>query len=239
MARPSIGQVVDGFRYVGGDPNSEAAWANAVMQDSKADQEALVGARDQASKSLQTAIQAGRYMALNKDHGTGGVMSAKIGGFWGLPSISGSDIARAVDPAYNDMEAITSAVAPGLRPPGSGSSSDKDAAFYRQGFPNLDNQGDANMGVTRRLHDDGVRDSAKSAYLDSWFQHKGTLLGAEPAFQAYWQKHGPAFASRPTGAAPAPQQSAGPAPPKVGDVQDGHVFRGGNPADPHNWAKAQ
>ncbi|MDD5199244.1 MAG: hypothetical protein PHC88_05520 [Terrimicrobiaceae bacterium] len=36
------------------------------------------------------------------------------------------------------------------------------------------------------------------------------------------------------GAAPKPRA---PAPPKVGDVQDGHVFMGGNPADPKSWKK--
>lgn len=34
-------------------------------------------------------------------------------------------------------------------------------------------------------------------------------------------------------------QTAGPTVPKVGEMRDGYRFRGGNPADPNSWAKAQ
>jgi hypothetical protein len=36
-----------------------------------------------------------------------------------------------------------------------------------------------------------------------------------------------------------PPATTTPPPPKLGDLRDGYRFRGGNPADPANWAKAQ
>jgi hypothetical protein len=49
--------------------------------------------------------------------------------------------------------------------------------------------------------------------------------------------------SPPTGAAPAvvapPAAAAAPPPPKQGELRDGYRFKGGNPGDPANWAKAQ
>lgn len=36
-----------------------------------------------------------------------------------------------------------------------------------------------------------------------------------------------------------PRANASPPPPKPGQLVDGYRFRGGNPADPNNWAKAQ
>lgn len=47
---------------------------------------------------------------------------------------------------------------------------------------------------------------------------------------------GPTY--KPTANQPAQSQAA-PAPPKAGEVVDGYVFRGGNPADQSNWSKVQ
>jgi hypothetical protein len=136
----------------------------------------LAGLRTNATKSLDTATQAERFMALNRQAGTGGALA--------LPLMS--DIAAAVSPKHGEMESITSQVAPGLRPPGSGSSSDKDVKFYRRGFPNLDFPGDTNEAIAKRLHMQSDQAAAHAAFVDSWVQHKGSLLGAEPAFTEYW-----------------------------------------------------
>lgn len=48
---------------------------------------------------------------------------------------------------------------------------------------------------------------------------------------------GPAY--KPQSAPPPAATSSPPAAPKAGDMVDGYVFRGGNPADPNSWSKVQ
>lgn len=134
--------------------------------------------RTQASSALNVATQAERFMGINKKHGTGGGVA--------LPGMS-NVLAGTMAP-YGEMESITSKVAPAMRPPGSGSSSDKDTAMYRRGFPNIDFPGDANANIAKGLQDQSDLAAAHAAFLDSWYSHKGTLLGGEQAFSQYWSK---------------------------------------------------
>ncbi len=153
-----------------------------VMTDAKADQAAIEADRTKAATSLNTALQAQRFLKLNAGKNTGGWLGAPlVGGFV-------RDNATAGDPDYAQMEGITSAVAPGLRPPGSGSSSDKDVQFYRRGFPNIESPYQSNVATGRRLQEQSDRDAAYAAWRDKWFQVKGSLLGADTAFNQYWSK---------------------------------------------------
>jgi hypothetical protein len=195
MAGPKIGEVIDGYSYNGGDPNSKAGWTwvgngqagvdfapkaapKAAGGLAKTDQDALKDYRDQAATSLRTAQQAERFIGLNREKGTGGIIS--------LPLVS--DIAAAVNPTYGEMNSITSKVAPGLRPPGSGSSSDKDTKMYRSAFPNLDLPGEANASIADDWHKESDQAAAKAAFFDTWASKRGNLLGADQAFNAFWAK---------------------------------------------------
>lgn len=188
---PDIGEIVPSRR----DPTKEAVWDGSVwvertrtsgpplaaggkpvMIDTKTDQDSLETTRAQARKSLDVAMQAGRFTDINRNHATGGLMN--------LPLVG--DIAASFNPAQAEMQSITSQVAPGLRPPGSGSSSDTDVKFYTQGFPNRSFPKATNDALYKRLRDQSTRDNAYASFKDTWFQKKGTLLGADQAFNKYW-----------------------------------------------------
>jgi hypothetical protein len=141
-------------------------------------------ARDEAKKSLDTAQAAERFVDLNKETGTGGLRGLKLP--WGLGGVP--DIIAAADPNFAAMRSITSSVAPGLRPPGSGSSSDKDTKMYVQGFPNVEALGNANVMTAKRLQDTSDQRAARAAFLDTWMQKKGSLSGADAAFNDFWSK---------------------------------------------------
>jgi hypothetical protein len=170
--------------YRGGKflPKSDGAGTGdfPITPASQIDQKAIEDDRAKAAQSLNTAVQAQSFTKLNSDHPTGGMLGAPlIGGLM-------REAKMANDPTYAQMEGITSAVAPGLRPPGSGSSSDKDVQFYRRGFPNLESPAESNMQTAKRLQSQSDHDAAYAAWRDKWYQVKGTLLGADTAFSKYW-----------------------------------------------------
>lgn len=142
------------------------------------EQTQLGDARAASVQALNTAQKAEQFMKVNKHHGTG----------WGMALPFVSDIAAAMSAPHGEMESITSQVAPSLRPPGSGSSSDKDVKFYRRGFPNLDFPGDTNQAITDRRRGDSDRAAAYSAFMDTWAQHRGSLMGGDEAFKQFWAK---------------------------------------------------
>lgn len=177
-------------------PNGERGWwdgkkvspvgpsgmpAAPAAKLSPTDAKAIQASRDEASKALNTATQAERFLDVNKDVSTGG---------WsGAPGWIGDGVRAvrsAVDPRFAQMESITSAVAPGLRPPGSGSSSDKDVQFYTRGFTNTHVPYETNKATSGRLHAQSDKEAAHASFVDTWAQKRGSLLGSEPAFAKYW-----------------------------------------------------
>lgn len=170
------------------------AGAGAAPSLSPTDQKYLTDLREKAAKTLNTATQAGRFVDLNKETGTGGLLGQPIiplPRFMGTAPLMG-DVAAAVggNPKWAELKSITSAVAPGLRPPGSGSSSDTDVKFYREGFPNVQNTGPANQHIQRRIQAESNQDAARAAFMDRYAQTHGSLLGGESAFQRYWADRG-------------------------------------------------
>lgn len=169
-----------------GQDGAAALPAKPVMQDAPQDREDLVNQRNKADQALRTATQAERFVKLNQDVTTGGLTSIPMGfGMFG-PSLRDVGAVIAQNPKYQEMKSISASVAPGLRPPGSGSSSDKDTALYMQSFPNVKNLGTANQAIAERYKQDAVREKARSAFMDTWYGHHGSLLGADQAFDKFW-----------------------------------------------------
>lgn len=173
---PTTGQriVFDGKKW-------GAIGASGVMSDTRPDQDELVKIRDAAKNAEWVSGQADQFGKLNEKTGTG-----PMNGF-GLPFFApdlGKSIAKVFSPNTGSMDAITSRVAPNLRPPGSGSSSDKDTKMYRQSFPNIENMGPANGQVIGQLHADATDKRAYADFADQWYAKNGTLLGADKAWSA-------------------------------------------------------
>lgn len=144
------------------------------------DAKALQALRDKSAQSLNTATQAERFLDINKHVPTGGLAGAPIIGDW-VRQARG-----AMDPDFAQMESINASVAPGMRPPGSGSTSNKDMALYAKGFTNTQVPYQSNVETYDRLHADSDKNAAHAAFVDKWAQTRGTLEGAEPAFLQYW-----------------------------------------------------
>lgn len=156
------------------------AQAGAAPKLSPQDAKALQALRDKSAQSLNVATQAERFLDINKHVPTGGLAGAPVIGEW-VRQARG-----AMDPDFAQMESINAGVAPGMRPPGSGSTSNKDMALYAKGFTNTQVPYESNRETYDRLHADSDKNAAHAAFVDKWAQTRGTLEGAEPAFLQYW-----------------------------------------------------
>lgn len=179
------------FFPVDQDPGAKASGGGGgVMHDSDTDQKAIQALRDQSSKALMTAQQAGRFVDLNRQAGTGGLAARPVIPF--TKAIPGAplwgDVGAAIsgNPAWDQMKSITSGLAPAQRIPGSGSSSDVDVRMFKESLPNIEFGGKANEQLASGLHDKSDRAAAEASFKDAWFQKRGTLLGSDVAFNKFW-----------------------------------------------------
>lgn len=133
-----------------------------------------------------------RFGELNVEQGTGGLMDR----ISFLPTL---------DEQKREMEAISARLAPSMRPPGSGTTSDRDLSLYLQGLPGVDKPGPVNKNIREgyiKQFDAGKR---KQAVYERYFQQFGHLDGAEEAYQQAES----AAAQKPAGQPAQPAQSSG------------------------------
>lgn len=188
MPGPQIGTVVDGYRFKGGNPNDAGAWEQ-VAKMSGAEQKALQEARDDSREALRIAQAAERFGKLNQKSGTGGLRAFNVPIPFTKSDFGVDDVISMFDPNFAAMRSIASSVAPGMRPEGSGSSSDRDMKMFKESFPSVFNLGSANKIIRERLVDDSTQKGARAAFLETWAQKKGTLAGGDQAFDAWWSKY--------------------------------------------------
>lgn len=193
-----------------------------VMRDTKTDQEAIQTAREQADRSLDTATQAQRFRDLNRSVSTGPGMNFPI---VPLPKFLGESVRvgdiRGVLPGgdkFQQMRSITSTMAPRMRAPGSGSSSDTDVKMFLEGVPSVDKAGPANEEIYKRLNVDSMRANARSKYLQTYYERHGSLLGADQAFNHFWAGYQAGGYQQPGGQPAGGAPGGGGAPPRVGQI---------------------
>lgn len=168
------------------------------------EQTALQAARDQATQAEMVARKAGEFQEINRRQGTGGYVGLNLP--FGLGGVS--DIMSKFDPDISAMDSISAQVAPQMRPPGSGSSSDKDAAMYRRSFPNVDNLGPANTQIAQRLSGDAAKSRARASFLERWAAENGTIAGGDAAFEQSYRPAATQAQARPAARQASPASAA-------------------------------
>lgn len=176
----------------------------------------LTGSEQTALQAARDAgLQAGRYLPdlnrfeqLNRVQDTGNIVQ-RVGTFLGVPPLL-------PDPQEEEMYAITERLTPRQREPGSGASSDRDVTMFRAALPNLARSGPANSSVIQQARGRVAELQDYPSYLEWFGTQRGTLNGAQEAWNAYinrganrppWRQHfgvagGPAGPAQP----PAQQQ---------------------------------
>ena len=193
------------------------------------------------------------FLALNKKVGSGGVTGS--GGLSSVPIVNSAR--NMVDSDWARMNAITDKLTPLMRQGLPGAASDRDMQTFRGATVGTGKLGEANVGIARGLQVAAKNAIDKGLFDEAYFRRNRHLQGSDNAWNRYLEEN-PIFdpQSDPTNpslnrsrkswreyvspsaqAAPTTtQQTGGLAP---GTVEDGYVFRGGDPSNPANWSEAQ
>ena len=205
----------------------------------KAD-EARLRASEQARKKIEEnakVVQQGANVL--QDMETFGALNRKsrTGEFYtGIqPSfLQGSD--------EQEMEAITSRLAPGQRIEGSGTTSDRDIAMFVKAVPSINKKGNVNQAIRDNFAKQYDKSKAKLQYLQDYYDQYGHLNGAD----TLWEKEKERYLAKPEAAAqPMQEQMAQPTPQaqpsykglKINQKVNGWKYLGGDPTDQNSWSK--
>lgn len=136
-------------------------------------------------------------------------------------------------------KAITDRLAPMMRAPGSGATSDFEGRQFLNALPSLGRTPEGNQIVLETLqalqqHKIAAAEIASRAQSGqmSWQDAEKQIRELGNPYEAFSE-----FRKR--SEASGKEQPAFPGAPPIGTVQDGYRYNGGNPADQNNWEKAQ
>lgn len=90
-----------------------------------------------------------------------------------------------VSSTRQNMESISSLLAPRMRPSGSGTTSDRDIALYLKSTVGLDRSLEANTNIVANVQKRADKAVAKQKFFDMWLSKHQTLRGADSA----WSKN--------------------------------------------------
>lgn len=161
-------------------PGVRVPWQGLPPQ--KAD-EARLRAAEQARKKIEEnakVVQQGgnilqdmeTFGALNRENRTGEWYTGIQPGF-----------TKGV--AEQEMEAITSRLAPGQRIEGSGTTSDRDIAMFIKAVPSIDKKGSVNQAIRENFAQQYEKSKAKLQFLQDYYDQYGHLNGADTV----WEKN--------------------------------------------------
>lgn len=206
----------------------------------------MTQARNRATANIQDA---NRWQELQKVQDTGGVQSYPVMRW----------LSNRFDPEFSEMEAITARLTPQQRVPGSGATSDFDAKMFQMATMGVDKPEASNKNIAEAMKLAGQRELEYQDFLSRYSEVNGTLDGAQQRWKEYSDAN-PIFdpnkpneialnpnrktfrdyfgSVRSMASAPANVQTSAPNI-QPGIMQDGYVFKGGDPADPESWEKVQ
>lgn len=132
-------------------------------------------ARTTAQQLANTVPLINRFVQLNREVGTGGMMGNAL--------VAG---ARAmVDPRIAEMRSITDRLTPAMRQGMPGAASDRDVAMFQSATVGVGKLGPANQSVAAALRAAAKRQQDYVAYLEDYARKNGSLLGAQEEWDAY------------------------------------------------------
>jgi len=203
MPGPSIGQIVDGYRFKGGDPNSQSSWEavpsggaapagttrlpNGTLLSAPGPRggapRALMGLSVQEQKQLADARRAGAAMRTDLADTERFARLQEERGTGGLMALPfAPQIAAAFDPEVDEMNEISARLTPAQRPAGSGATSDFEQRLYGRSVPSPSRTEQGNTAVINRGRSRAGEAQLRSEFLDSYASRNGTLQGAEQAW---------------------------------------------------------
>lgn len=157
---------------------------NALDRLPNTEQRAVLEARANAQRLTGFLPDLDRFEELNRTENTGG-WNQRLGQFFGdMPEIF-------PDNGVDEMRSITDRLTPQQRPPGSGTTSDFDAAMFRGSLPHRGRGGNANSQVIANLRRQ-ARDAQEYAeFLDWYWPQGGSTSGATEAWGQYMRQRQP------------------------------------------------
>lgn len=180
----------------------------------------IAAAGDTAQRSL---IQIGELEGRLKQVGTGaGASIRSIAGSFGIP-VEGVDDIQAATALINQL-------VPGQRPPGSGTMSDADVELFKQSLPRIINSPDGNAKIIGAMKGIAEYDAQRGQIANAVLNRE--ISPAEGQARMNALPNPLQGLNKDTPPAPPP---AAPGAPQPGTIEDGHQFKGGDPADPANW----
>jgi hypothetical protein len=155
-----------------------APWAN--LRSPKQIDEAKQRTYQDASKYIaeidasvknygDTQAQLDRFLQLNRNQSTGSIADR-----FGVPSL---------DSDKREMEALQAQLAPKVREPGSGTTSDRDIGLYLQGLPGVDKPGDVNTNLVNTSRKAYQKALEKQSFYNAYLQEYGHINGAAELFE--------------------------------------------------------
>ena len=141
---------------------------------SASDTDFLRDQRDAANKAAGAVRATDAFMSINKTKGTGELRGAPIIG----------PILNSLSAPHQEMEGFTEGMIPGMKVPGSGAFTDADAASARKAVPNVMTLGPANLGRANFIRQNAKEYSDYVNFMEDWAQQRGSLLGAQKAWEA-------------------------------------------------------
>jgi len=148
---------------------------NLVAAEARRSEKILTASDEAAAAAAELATQARRFVEINERTDTGGFTN----GPWGA-AIKGN---------WNDdikeMSAIAARIAPSLRQPGSGATSDYDATQFKMATIGPDKPREVNRNIANGYIAAAQNLSAKAEFERTYFDTYGHLSGAPQAWKRY------------------------------------------------------
>jgi hypothetical protein len=130
---------------------------------------------DAARKLEGTARDAARFIELNSKIPTGGLLDKTALTRW----------AQGMGAEYAEMESITARLAPAMREPGSGSTSDFDGKQFERATVGVDKPKQANENIAKAVVARAQQAQEYADFRQTYLEQNGTLQGAERHWKEY------------------------------------------------------